>query len=83
MVVRDGKLVKQTDIVRKAIKAGEMKKALRIAKDFRLNVTRDQREKMSRAYECMVHPGFFRQIGVDIPAAIAEGEAVVRCLYGA
>lgn len=76
-------MVKKTDIVRAAVQSGEMKKALRIAKDFRLNVTKEQREKMSRAYECMVHPEFFRQIGIDIPAAIAEGESVVRRLYGA
>ena len=51
MVVRDGKLVKQTDIVREAVKAGEWKKALRIAKDFRINVTKEQRDTMSRAYD--------------------------------
>ena len=76
-------MVKKTDIVRAAVQSGEMKKALRIAKDFRINVTKDQREKMSRAYECMRRPEFFRQIGIDIPAAIADGESVVRCLYGA
>ena len=76
-------MVKKTDIVRAAVQSGEMKKALRIAKDFRINVTKEQREKMSRAYECMIHPEFFRQIGIDIPEAIAEGESVVRCLYGA
>ena len=83
MVVREGKLVKQTDIVREAVKAGEWKKALRIAKDFRINVTKAQREEMSRAYECMVHPEFYRQIGVDIPVAIEKGKRVVNCLYGA
>ncbi|MFR9150099.1 MAG: hypothetical protein ACLVLD_11830 [Hungatella sp.] len=83
MVVRDGKLVKQTDIVREAVKAGEWKKALRIAKDFRLNVTQEQRSTMARAYECMVHPEFYRQIGTDIAGAIAKGKEVVNCLYGA
>lgn len=83
MVVRDGKLVKQSDIVREAVKAGEWKKALRIAKDFRINVTKAQRETMSRAYECMVHPDFYKQIGTDIPEAIAKGKEVVSCLYGA
>lgn len=83
MVVRDGKLVKQSDIVREAVKAGEWKKALRIAKDFRMNVTKAQRYAMARAYECMVHPEFYRQIGIDIPGAIAKGKEVVSCLYGA
>ena len=83
MVVRDGKLVKQSDIVREAVKEGDFKKALRIAKDFRLNITKEQRDAMSRAYECMVHPDFYKQIGTDIPAAIAKGVEVVSCIYGA
>lgn len=83
MVVRDGKLVKQTDIVREAVKAGEWKKALRIAKDFRINVTKEQRDAMARAYECMVHPEFYRQLGTDIAGAIEKGQEVVSCLYGA
>lgn len=82
MVVRDGKLVKQTDIVREAVRAGEWKKALRIAKDFRINVSAEQRAAMGRAYECMVHPGFYMQIGVDIPDAVEKGKKVVSCLYG-
>ena len=82
MVVRDGKPVKQSDIVREAVKAGEWKKALRIAKDFRINVTKAEREAMSRAYECMIHPEFYRQIGTDIPGAIAKWKEVVSCLYG-
>lgn len=83
MVVRDGKPVKQSDIVREAVRAGDWKKALRIAKDFRINVTKAQRDTMSRAYECIVHPEFYQQIGTDIAGAIAKGKEVVSCLYGA
>lgn len=32
---------------------------------------------MARAYECIVHPDFYRQIGVDIPKAIEQGKAIV------
>ena len=76
-------MIKKSDIVREAVKQGEWKKALRIAKDFRINVTKEQREKMSRAYECMVHPEFYQQLGTDIAGAIAKGKEVVMCLYGA
>ena len=76
-------MVKKTDIVREALLNGDFKKALRIAKGFRINVTADERGKMSRAYECIVHPEFYRQIGTDIPKAIAEGKEVVSRLYGA
>ena len=82
MVVRDGKLVKQSDIVREAVKAGEWKKALRIAKDFRINVTKAQRDAMARAYECMVHERFYLSINTDTQAAVREGIEVLRNLYG-
>lgn len=76
-------MVKKTDIVREALLNGDFKKALRIAKGFRINVTQTERDKMSKAYECMVHPDFYQQIGTDIARAIAEGKNVVRHLYGA
>lgn len=75
-------MTKKTDIVREAIKTGDMKKALRIAKDFRINVTKEQREKMSRAYECMVHPDFYKQIGTDVMGAINTGKQTLALLYG-
>ena len=33
-------MVKKTDIVRAAVSAGNFKEALRIAKDFRINITK-------------------------------------------
>lgn len=74
---------RKSDIVREAVKAGDYKKALRIAKDFRINISAKQREIMSRAYECMIHPAFYQQIGVDIPEAIEKGKEVVSLIYGA
>jgi len=74
--------MKKTDQVRIAIANGDMKTALRIAKDFRIDVTKEQRTVMCRAYECIVHPDFYRQIGTDIPKAIAEGESVLVSIMG-
>lgn len=76
-------MVRKSDMVREAVIAEDWKKALRIAKDFRINITKQQRDTMARAYECMVHPEFYRQIGTDIPGAIVRGKEVVACLYGA
>ncbi|GCA68040.1 hypothetical protein KGMB01110_24760 [Mediterraneibacter butyricigenes] len=75
-------MTKKTDIVKEAIKTGDFKKALRIAKDFRINVTKEQRERMARAYECIVHPEFYRQIGFDVMETINLGEQTVALLYG-
>ena len=74
---------RKSDIVREAVRQGDWKKALRIAKDFRINVSKEQRDKMTKAYECMVHPDFYKQLGTDIAEAIAKGKEVVSCLYGA
>lgn len=76
-------MTKKTDIVREAVRIEDWKKALRIAKDFRINVTKSQRDDMTRAYECMVHPEFYRQLGTDIAGAIAKGIEVVAHLFGA
>lgn len=75
-------MIRKSDIVKEAIKDGDFKKALRIAKDFRINTTKEQRNIMVRAYECMIYPEFYKQIGIDISEAIAKGKEVVSCLYG-
>ncbi len=71
-------MVKKSEIVREAVREQDWKKALQIAKDFRIGVTQEQRNKMTRAYECIVHPDFYQQIGVDIPEAIDQGKAIVK-----
>ncbi len=76
-------MVKKSDIVRAAVSSGNFKEALRIAKDFRINITKEQRSTMARAYECIIYPDFYRQLGTDIPAAIKEGVELVTKLYGA
>ena len=73
---------KKTEIVKEAIKAGDFKKALKLAKDFRINVTKEQREAMARAYECIVHPEFYRQIGIDIAKSVESGTKTLVLLYG-
>lgn len=71
-------MIKKSDIVREAVREQDWKKALQIAKDFHIGVTQEQRGKMARAYECIVHPDFYQQIGVDIPDAIEQGKAIVK-----
>lgn len=71
-------MIKKSDIVREAVREQDWKKALQIAKGFHIGVTQEQRSKMARAYECIVHPDFYRQIGVDIPEAIEQGRAIVK-----
>ena len=75
-------MTKKTDLVKEAIRNSNWKEALKIAKGFRINVTAGDRDKMTRAYECIVHPRFYEQIGTNIPDAIEQGKKVVARLYG-
>ena len=72
----------KSDAVRALVSAGDYKKALAIASNFRLGITKEQSSTMKRAYECIVHPDFYRSIGVDIAEAVNHGIAVVKSLYG-
>lgn len=55
---------------------------LRIAKGFRLGITREQSDTIVRAYECMVHPDFYRSIGKNTQECIDGGVAVLCQIFG-
>lgn len=71
-------MIKKSDIVKEAVRDGDWKKALQTAKDFRIGVTQEERSVMARAYECIVHPDFYKQIGIDIAQAVEQGKTVVK-----
>ena len=68
----------KTDKVRSLIAAGDFKTALRGAKDFHIGVSKEQRSVMRRAYEAIVHPEFYRQIGKNIEECVQAGISVLR-----
>lgn len=43
--------------------AGDIQGALRLAKGFRLGITRAERAQLARAYECFIRPDFYAQLG--------------------
>lgn len=67
----------KTGNVREFIKKGAWKEALRIAKDFRIGTTKEQRSLMARAYECMVHPAFYKSIGKNLDECIETGKSTL------
>lgn len=73
---------RKSDKVRRLVATGQFKAALVIAKDFRIGISPEDRDVMTRGYECMVHPDFYRQIGFDPEAESRKGIAVVSKLYG-
>lgn len=73
---------KKSDTVRELVAAGDYKKALSIAKGFKIGFTKQEQSTMTRAHECMVHPGFYSQLGIDESKAIEAGIELVKQVYG-
>lgn len=73
---------KKSDTVRRLVRERDYRSALRIVKDFRLGINRADLDAMRRAYECMVNPGFYRQLKRNPAAEIERGVGVLLRLYG-
>ena len=73
---------KKTDTVRRLVREHDYRSALRIVKDFRLGISRDDLDAMRLAYECMVRPVFYSQLGRDPAAEVKRGIGVLVRLYG-
>jgi hypothetical protein len=59
--------------VRAAIKAGDRKTALKIAAGFPTGMSKEDKKAITIAYECIVHPDFYRGMGYDLAAAEEKG----------
>lgn len=73
---------KKSEMVRELVAVGDYKKALSIAKGFKLGFTKQEQATMTRAHECIAHPGFYRQLGVDEEKAIEAGIEIIKRVYG-
>lgn len=73
---------KKSDIVRKLVANGDFRKALRIAKDFRIGINKSDSDAMKRGYECMINPKFYEQIGYDPEKEIRTGIETITRIYG-
>ena len=68
--------------VRDSIEKGDFKKAFRVAKGFRLGISKDESNRLKLAYECLVHPEFYAQLGMDTTTVIAEGIQILYARFG-
>lgn len=75
-------LQRKSDVVREAVAQGDYKKALGIARNFRLGISKEDSDAMKRGFECMVYPDFYRSIGKDIQLEIQNGVNALVRLYG-
>jgi len=75
-------MVTANSTVRDLIAQENYQKALRIAKGFRLGISKDDSNKLKLAYECMTHTGFYEQLGTDTTTAITEGIQILIAHFG-
>lgn len=73
---------RKSDKVRRLVEENRFKEALAIAKGFRIGISKADVDAMTRGYECMVHPEFYRQIGFDPAEESRKGIEAVTRLYG-
>lgn len=69
-------MIRKTDMAVGEYQKGNVKEALRIAKDFKIGVTKEEHKQIVLGYECMVHEGFYKQIGKNPKAEIEKGISV-------
>lgn len=81
-MVVDGTPEKKSDMVRRLVAEGDYKAALRIAKDFRLGITKEQRSDMVRGFECLTNPRFYQSLGMNTSDIAQKGIETVISLYG-
>ena len=73
---------RKSDMVRQYVASGEYRKALRIAKEFRLGISKEDSEAMKRGYECLVHADFYKQLGQDTDRIAQKGVETLIRLFG-
>ncbi len=71
----------KTEQMLAALRAGDTKGALRVAQTFRAGFTPEQRKIIGTAYECLVHPNTYRQLGRDPAVCVMQAVATLRAQY--
>ena len=67
-----------TERVRAALRSGDLKSALALAKGFKLGLTREERAQLGRGWECLVRPDFYEQLGRDPQSEIERARIVLQ-----
>lgn len=73
---------RKSDLVRRLVREGDYKNALRIASNFKLGISKADQDTMKVGYECMIWPDFYHSIRVDVAEAIRKAVEVVTRIYG-
>jgi len=71
----------KTEQIREAVRKGDKKSALKIAGGFRPGIfTPDQQRAIKKGYECLHYGDTYRQMGIDVEAAITHAWTLLSTL---
>jgi hypothetical protein len=63
-------------------KAGKIKEALRIFSTFKIGLTKQDREVLKTAYECLSgKASFYKSIGIDTEQVVKSAELFIQTKY--
>lgn len=72
-------IVKKTELARKMFNEGDFLGALRICRNFRLGLTKEERRVMQIAYESLTgNASFYQSLGIDTAQAIEQSKLIVK-----
>ena len=69
---------RKSDTVRRLVESGDYHCALKIAKGFRLGISREDSGKMTRAFECINNSQFYGSLGYNTNEVIDEGIRILK-----
>lgn len=67
----------KSDKVRRLFREGRREEALKIAKGFKMGLSREDRKTLQRGYECLWNPDFYIKLGYDPEKETAK--AMIIC----
>jgi hypothetical protein len=64
-----------------ALQNGDYKEALKIAKSFHIELTKEQNTIVTRAYEMQWNPGFYQALGFNKDEEFEKAVAILKEVY--
>jgi hypothetical protein len=73
---------KKAEKARRLFAAGDLKGALGIYKNFPFGFTKDEKRAIEIAYESLIgRDSFYKRIGIDTAAMIAQSQEIISIKY--
>ena len=71
----------KTQVAIDFFKQNKLKEAFQIVKDFRMGITKEEKNILSRGYGCIQNPSFYQELGMDIKNEIEKAVEVFKKLF--